>query len=99
MLIFVFVFYIHDLFGAAFIGSKRQVPNKKRRFSATRCGTTMNEHFIEGNRQRCIVAVNDHGGRVSDEADIDGGHVEVDSGRVIVGSNHCDGLGVSVFLS
>lgn len=44
------------------------------------------------------MAVNHHGGRVSDEADVDGGHVKVHGGRVVVGGDDGDGLGVSVLL-
>lgn len=45
------------------------------------------------------MAVDHHGGGVANETDVDGGGVEVDGGRVIVGSDHGDRLGWSVLLA
>lgn len=44
------------------------------------------------------MAVDDHGGGVADEADIDSGSVEVDRGRVVVGGDHGDAFALAVFL-
>lgn len=58
----------------------------------------MDEHFVERDGKGGVVAVDDHGGGVSDEADVDADHVEVDSGGVVVGGDDGDGIAPAVLL-
>ena len=44
------------------------------------------------------MAVDDHGGGVDDEADVDAGVVEVDPGRVVEGRDHRDWFAPAVLL-
>lgn len=59
----------------------------------------MDEHLVEGDGEGGVVAVDHHGGRVADEADVDAGHVEVDGGGVVVGGDDGDGLAPAVLLA
>ncbi|RHN59900.1 hypothetical protein MtrunA17_Chr4g0019221 [Medicago truncatula] len=38
------------------------------------------------------MTMNNHGSRITNKTDINGGHIEVNSRRVIISSDHCDWL-------
>lgn len=59
----------------------------------------MVEHEIERHGERGVVAVDDHGGGVADEADVDPGGVDVDGGGVVVGGDDGDGLPAAVLAA
>jgi len=63
------------LFGAGLISPKRKVPNEEGALGTTRHRATVDEHFVERNRQGGVTAMDDHSGGISDEADVDSGGV------------------------
>lgn len=56
----------------------------------------MDEHLIKCNGEGGIMAMDNHGGGVADEADIDAGGVDVDGRGVVVCGDHGDRLPVLV---
>lgn len=83
---------------ARLVRTERQVPDEKRGLGASCDGAAMDEHFVERDGQCGVMTVNHHGGRVTDEADIDPGSVEVHCGGIVVGGDHGDGLAFLVLL-
>ena len=59
----------------------------------------MDEHLLERDGERGVMAVDHHRRGVADETDVDAGGVEVHRGGVVVGGDHGDGLGGAVLLA
>lgn len=84
---------------AGLVGSERQVPDEERALGATRHGAAVDEHLIEGDGEGGVVAVNDHGSGVADQANVDAGGVQMHRGGVVVGRDHGYGLAPPVLLA
>ncbi|KAH1148932.1 hypothetical protein GYH30_043530 [Glycine max] len=58
----------------------------------------MEEHFLEHDGERGVMAVDHHCHGVADETDVDVNRVEVHHDGVVVGGDHGDRLGGMVLL-
>jgi hypothetical protein len=85
--------------GGGLVASEGEIPDEERARGAPGDGAAVVEHEVERHGERGVVAVDDHGGGVSDEADVDPGGVNVDGGGVVVGGDDGDGLPAAVLAA
>jgi hypothetical protein len=82
--------------GRGLVAPKREVPDEQRAWCASGHGAAVLEHEVERDGERGVVAVDDHGGGVPHEADVDARGVDVDRRGVVVGGDDGDGLPAAV---
>lgn len=82
--------------GRGLVAAKGEVPDEQRPWRAPGDGAAVLEHEVERDGERGVVAVDDHGGGVPHEADVDAGGVDVDRRGVVVGGDDGDGLPAAV---
>jgi hypothetical protein len=85
--------------GGGLVASEGEIPDEERARGAPGDGAAVVEHEVERHGERGVVAVDDHGGGVSDEADVDPCGVDVDGGGVVVGGDDGDGLPAAVLAA
>lgn len=88
-----------NLLSAGLVAPKRQVPDEQGALGTTRHGAAVDEHLIERDGQGGVVAVDDHGGGVAHQADVDASGVQMHRRRVVVGRHHGYGLAPPVLLA
>jgi len=81
------------------VAAEREIPDEERPWRAPGHGAAVLEHEVERDGERGVVAVDDHGGGVPDEADVDARGVDVDRGGVVVGGDDGDGLPSAVLAA
>lgn len=84
---------------AGLVASKRQVPDEEGALGATRHRAAVGEHLLQRDRQGGVVAVDDHGGGVAHQADVDSGGVQMHRRGVVVRRHHGYGLAPLVLLA
>lgn len=82
--------------GGGLVAAEWEIPDEERARRAPGHGAAVLEHDVERDGERGVVAVDDHGGGVPDEADVDAGGVDVDRRGVVVGGDDGDGLPAAV---
>lgn len=85
--------------GRGLVATEGEVADEERPRRASRHGAAVLEHDVEGDGEGGVVAVDDHGGGVADEADVDPRGVDVDGGGVVVGGHDRDGLPAAVLTA
>ena len=88
----------HDLLSAGLVGSERQVPDEQGALGATSHGAAVDKHLIERDGEGGVVAVNDHGSGVADQANVDASGVQMHRRGVVVGRDHGYRLAPPVLL-
>lgn len=85
--------------GAGLVASKRQVSDEEGALGATRHRAAVDEHLVQRDGQGGVVAVDDHGGGVAHQADVDAGGVQMHRRGVVVRRHHGYGLTPPVLLT